>query len=68
MHPRIIKIAIAFHRWEGTPTRPCFKMPVYSVEYETDEGRKELQFAATDAIDARQIASTKLNIPFSMAA
>jgi hypothetical protein len=66
MKPRIIKIIIAYQPWEGTASRPRFKAPVYSVEYETVQGRRELQFSAADAISARQIASRQLNIPFSM--
>jgi hypothetical protein len=66
MKPRIAKISIAYQPWEGTPSRPRFKMPVYSVEYQTAEGQRELQFPAADAISAQQIASHKLNIPFSM--
>ena len=68
MKPRIAKITIAYQPWEGTSSRPRFKMPVYSVEYDTASGRGELQFPAADAISAQQIACRKLNIPFSMSA
>ena len=66
MKPRITKISIAYQPWEGTPSQPRFKTPVYRVEYQTAEGQRELQFPATDAISAQQIASRQLNIPFSM--
>ena len=66
MKPRITKISIAYQPWDGTPSRPRFKTPVYSVVYETAEGQGELQFPAADAISAQQIASRQLNIPFSM--
>jgi hypothetical protein len=66
MKPRIGRISIAYQPWEGTPSQPRFKTPVYSVEYETADGVRELQFPAADAISAQQIASRQLNIPFSM--
>jgi hypothetical protein len=65
--PHITGVRIAYQPWEGTPSNPKFKSPIYSVKYETLNGSGELQFPAQDAISARQIASRKLNIPFSMA-
>jgi len=68
LSPHISKIGIAYQPWVGTPTRPRFLKPVYRVEYEMPEGQRQnaVQFPASDAIEARQIASRALNIPFSM--
>ncbi len=70
MQPHITTIGIAYQPWDGTHEHPRFKKPVYRVEYETAEGQRQnaLQFPAVDAIEARQIASCALNIPFSMGA
>ena len=68
MQPRIMSIGIAYQPWIGTPDRPRFLKPVYQVDYELPEGQRQnaLQFPAADAIEARQIASRALNIPFVM--
>jgi hypothetical protein len=60
------KIEITRQPWTGTPERPEFLTPIYRVEF--DEGRRKnaLEFPATDAIEARQIASRELGIPFVM--
>jgi hypothetical protein len=67
MQPKIGSAMIAYQPWEGTPDRPRFLTPVYRVEYETEAQRQNvLEFPANDAIEARQIAASILNIPFSM--
>lgn len=68
MQPQIRKISVASQPWTGTPRAPRFGIPVYEIEYEVAEGQRQrfLRFPATDAIQARQIACGKLNIPFVM--
>jgi hypothetical protein len=67
MQARITSAMIAYQPWEGTPTCPHFLSPVYRVEYETAWQRQNiLEFPAADAIEARQIASRILGIPFTM--
>jgi hypothetical protein len=66
MMPSIRKISIAYQPWEGTPSQPRFKTPVYSVEYEADGGQRVLQVSVVDAFSAQQIACRQLNIPFSI--
>jgi hypothetical protein len=68
MQPQIRKISVVSQPWVGTPRNPKFLTPIYEVEYEVAAGQRQqfMRFPATDGIQARQIASRKLNIPFVM--
>ncbi len=59
MATQITRIAIAYQPALGAP-------PVFRVDYARDGALCLLDVVAHDAIEARQIASARLGIPFSL--
>jgi hypothetical protein len=50
--------------YSHSPTR--HGLPIFRVEYEAAVGLKQMFISAQDAIEAKQIASALLEIPFRM--